>query len=185
MPERADEGVHRERSIAREILATPRLILRATCEEDIGVLHEKVFSDAEVARFVFAGRAFSLEESATFIRQNFNFAGDDIGLATLVERDSGEVIGFSGLGRCRVLGADDLEVGFVLARPAWGKGYASEIGRAQLELGIRGLGRERLLALAHPGNVRSINVILKMGMRHESDALVDGRGPRRVYCLEA
>jgi len=79
------------------------------------VLHEKVFSDAEVARFVFAGRAFSLEESATFIRENFNFAGDD----------------------------------------------------------------------AHPGNVRSINVILKMGMRHESDARVDGRGPRRVYCLEA
>lgn len=167
-----------------EILSTQRLILRPTSEGDIPALHEKIFSDADVIRFVFAGREFSLDESANFIREKFNFS-DKLGLSSLVERASGDVIGFSGLEPCTALGANDLELGFVLARSAWGKGYASEIGRAQIEFGLGHLGRPRLLALAHPANTRSIDVIAKLGMRHEADATVEGRGIRRVYSIEA
>jgi len=169
----------------REILSTERLILRTTSEDDIRALHEKIFSDADVIQFVFAGRRFSFDESAKFIREQFNFADKDLGLSSLVERGSGEVIGFSGLEPCTALGASDLELGFVLAKSAWGKGYASEIGQAQIDFGLGHLGRARLLALVHPANTRSINVIVKLGMRHEADATVEGRGVRRVYSIEA
>jgi RimJ/RimL family protein N-acetyltransferase len=169
----------------RDILSTDRLILRTTRERDIDALHKRIFSDAEVTRFVFSGKTFSLQDSAKFICEHFNFAGADIGLSTLVERASGEVIGFSGLEPCTALGTNDLELGFVLATSAWGKGYASEIGRAQIGFGLERLGRARLLALVHPANARSMNVILKLGMRHQIDTSVEGRGDRRVYSIEA
>ena len=169
----------------REILSTARLILRTTSERDIDALHEKVFSDADVIRFMFSGRTFSWQDSAKFIREQFNFSGDDVGLSTMMEKGSREVIGFSGLRPCTALGGNDLELGFVLAKSAWGKGYASEIGRAQIEFGLGHLGRTRLLALVHSANTRSINVIVKLGMRHRADAPVEGRGDRRVYSIEA
>jgi ribosomal-protein-alanine N-acetyltransferase len=49
-------------------------------------------------------------------------------------RDTGEVVGRGGLSRQVVDGRDRLEVGWVLHRRFWGQGYATEIGRAALEL---------------------------------------------------
>ena len=170
---------------SREILSTERLILRSTSEDDFRALHEKIFSDADVVRFVFAARRFSLDESANFIRGEFNCHNNDLGLSSLIEKSSGEVIGFSGLEPCAVLGADDLELGFVLAKSAWGNGYALEVGKAQIDFGLRRMGRRRLLALAHRDIARSIRVIVKLGMRHEADATVEGRGIRRVYSIDA
>jgi RimJ/RimL family protein N-acetyltransferase len=159
-------------------------VLRATVASDIAPLHERVFSDAAVIRFVFSGSPFTAAESESFMRERFNFSGADVGLSTLEERGSGEVVGFAGLIACAALGREDLEFGFVLARGAWGKGYATEIGRAQIDFGFHHLRRARLLALADPANTLSINVLAKLGMRHEADATIEGRGHRGVYCVE-
>ncbi len=169
----------------REILVTPRLALRATVAADIAPLHERVFADAQVIRFAFSGRQLSREETDRFVRERFNFAGADIGFSTLVERGSGEVIGFSGLSPCHALGRAELELGFVLAKAAWGKGYATEIGRAQVEFAFGHLRRSMLLGLADPANTPSIRVLLKLGMHPCADVVLQGRGPRQVYCLEA
>ena len=168
-----------------ELIATPRLVLRATVAADIAPLHERVFSDPEVIRYVFSGKPLSADESAKFVRERFNFEGADVGLSTLAERGSGEVIGFAGLLACDALGREDLELGFVLARRAWGRGYATEIGRAQIAFGFTRLRRARLLALADPANEPSRNVIVKLGMRHDRDVVVEGRGARMLYCIEA
>lgn len=166
-----------------EILSTPRLILRATTQADIQPLHECIFSVPDVVRFVFAGEPFSLHQSEEFITNKFNFAGSPTGLSTLVEKNSGTVIGFSGLSACKPLGQDDLELGFVLAKSAWGKGYATEIGKAQIEFGFGQLGRSRLLAMVAPDNTPSIHVLTKIGLKHEADVTVEGRGIRRIYCV--
>ena len=67
----------------REILSTPRLVLRATVSADVAPLHERIFSDPEVIRFVFSGRPFSAAESASFVRERFNVGGAQVGLSTL------------------------------------------------------------------------------------------------------
>src|SRR5256885_1200164 len=133
------------------VLATPRMVLRAIDEADNPPLYQKILSVPEVMNWVFAGTALSLAESESFIRANFNFKASPTGLCALADKASGEVIGFAGLNPCRVLSDDDLEIGFVLAREAWGKGLATEIGRAQLAFGFERLGRARLLALASAG----------------------------------
>ena len=167
------------------VLTTPRLVLRAICESDLPELHRKIFSVPDVMRYVFDGIALSDVESAAFVHEHFNSGGDKAGLCTLVEKVSDEVVGFAGLKPCTALDADDFEIGFVLAREAWGKGFASEIGHAQLAFGFQELGCQRLLALARPENISSIRTIEKLGMRHVKDLAVDGRGPRRVYCIRA
>jgi len=167
------------------ILTTPRLILRAVVEADISPLYQKIFGVPEVMSWVFAGKALSRAETERFIRANFNPEATPIGLFVLADRASGEVVGFAGLNPCQVLADDDLEFGFVLAREAWGRGLATEIGQAQLAFGFERLGRSRLLALASAENAASIRALQKLGMRHHSDVTSSGRSPRRVYCLGA
>lgn len=164
------------------ILTTARLRLRAVHKDDIAVLQARVFGDAQVMRHAFAGRALADTEAAAFIRAHFTFAVAPVGLAVLEETVSGEVIGFAGLNPCDALGTDDLEIGFVLARTAWGKGFAREIGAAQLALGFTQLRRPRLLALAAPGNAASLRVLEKLGMQPVADVTPPGRAPRRVFC---
>jgi RimJ/RimL family protein N-acetyltransferase len=167
------------------VLTTPRLVLRAICDSDLPELHRKIFSDSDVMRYVFGGGALSYAAVVAFVREHFHSGGDKTGLFVLVERASNQVVGFAGLKACVALEADDFEIGFVLAREAWGKGFASEIGQAQLAFGFHELGCQRLLALVNPKNVSSIRALEKLGMRHVRDLAVEGRGSRRVYCIQA
>jgi ribosomal-protein-alanine N-acetyltransferase len=60
----------------------------------------------------------------------------------------------------------DLEVGWHLARLAWGQGYASELGRELLRLGFAHHACSVLHAVVEPGNPRSMSVARRIGMRH-------------------
>ena len=73
----------------------------------------------------------------------------------------------------------------MLARHAWGRGIATEIGEAQLALGFEQLRCGRLLALADPRNAPSIHALEKLGMRHLETIAEPGRGSRSVYLIEA
>lgn len=164
-----------------DILKTERLTLRAAREADIAPLCEAVLGDAEVMRHAFAGAAMARADAEGFIRTRFNFSGGPVGMGTLVETASGQVIGFAGLNPCDALGADDVELGFMLARAAWGKGFAREIGTAQMELGFRALKRSRVLALASPDNIGSVAVLTRLGMTAVRDVMTGERGLRRVF----
>jgi ribosomal-protein-alanine N-acetyltransferase len=167
------------------ILTTPRLILRAAIESDIPILQERIFDDGEVMRYAFGGAPMAKAEAENFIRAHFTFDGSPTGIATLTEGPAGDVIGFAGLLPCAALGADDFEIGFVLARHAWGRGIATEIGQAQLALGFERLGCGRLLGLAEPRNAPSIHTLGKLGMRYLKDIAEPGRAKRSVYVIEA
>lgn len=102
-----------------------------------------------------------------------------------MERASNDVIGFAGLIPCDSLGVADFKIGFVLAKPFWGRGYAQEIGRAQLEFGFSQLRCTRLLAHVSPQNPAAIKALESLGMRWHSSFDVAGRGPRHVYLASA
>jgi ribosomal-protein-alanine N-acetyltransferase len=170
---------------ARAILTTPRLILRAAIENDIPILQQRVFGDSDVMRHAFAGVPMANAEAENFVRAHFTFGDSPTGIGTLIERPTGDVIGFAGLLPCGALGTDDYEIGFVLARHAWGRGIATEIGQAQLAFGFDRLGCKRMLGLAEPRNAPSIRTLGKLGMRHLKDLAEPGRGNRSIYAIEA
>ena len=58
------------------------------------------------------------------------------------------------------------EVGFVLARPAWGQGYGLEAMRAVVDHAAA-LGLKRLWARAHAGNLRSERLLQRLGFEEE------------------
>lgn len=167
------------------ILTTPRLILRAAIESDIPLLQERVFGDRDVMRHAFAGVPMTTGEAEAFMRAHFTFGGSSTGLATLVDRSGGDVLGFAGLLPSAALGADDFEIGFVLSRHAWGRGIATEIGEAQLAFGFDCLACRRLLGLVEPANAPSIRALGKLGMKHLEDIEPPGRAKRGVYVIEA
>jgi len=169
----------------RVILTTPRLILRAAVEEDISVLQNLILGDSDVMRFAFSGAPMAGDTAEDFIRRFFTFGDSLTGLAVLTEKPTSEVIGFAGLSPCQALEADDFEIGFVLARPTWGRGLATEIGEAQLALGFEQLECGRLLGLVDPRNAPSIHALEKLGMRYRATITDPRRGSQSVYVIEA
>jgi [ribosomal protein S5]-alanine N-acetyltransferase len=145
----------------RVILTTSRLTLRTTTENDISVLQNLIFGDSDVMRFAFAGAPMARDTAEDFIRRFFTFGVSLTGMAVLTEQPTGEVIGFAGLSPCDALADDDFEIGFVLARQAWGRGIATEIGEAQLVFGFDRLKCGRLLGLVDPRNAPSIHALEK------------------------
>lgn len=91
------------------------------------------------------------------------------GLWALEARESGEFIGFTGLA---VPGFEAhftpvVEVGWRLARSAWGKGYATEAGQAALAFGFGEVGLEEVVSFTVPANRRSRAVMERLGMSYD------------------
>jgi RimJ/RimL family protein N-acetyltransferase len=167
------------------ILTTPRLILRSATERDIPVMWERILGNSEVMRYVFQGVPMTQERAAEVMRKFFTFGDTLTGISVIAERPGGDLIGFGGLFPCAALGEDDLEIGFVLAPHAWGRGIATEIGAAQLAFGFERLDCRRLLGLVDPANKPSIHVLQKLGFRYLKDVAEPGRANRNVFSITA
>jgi ribosomal-protein-alanine N-acetyltransferase len=166
-----------------EIISTVRLSLRSPAEADLDALHERVFSDTDVMRFVLGGVPFTRDRSTEFFALAFDHDKTGLKLGVLVEKESSEIVGFAGLMECRILDQHEYEIGFVMSRSAWGKGYATEIGYGQLSYGFNVVGCARLLAQVAPDNAGSIATLEKIGMAFHSNIQSQARGLRRVYVM--
>jgi RimJ/RimL family protein N-acetyltransferase len=85
------------------------------------------------------------------------------GLVALLERDTGRFVGRSGLKYWPQF--DETEVGWVLHPDFWGRGFATEAGRACLDWGFRDLDVPYITAMIVPDNARSLRVAQRLGMK--------------------
>jgi ribosomal-protein-alanine N-acetyltransferase len=108
-----------------DIIATDRLVLRSASDPDLDPLYDIVFSVPEVLTQVFEGKPLSRKQAADFFYSAFDHDGNGMQLGVLTLKDSGTIIGFAGLLESTSLGQQDFEIGFVLGREYWGKGYAT------------------------------------------------------------
>jgi RimJ/RimL family protein N-acetyltransferase len=74
---------------------------------------------------------------------------------------TGEVVGRAGL--YFPTGWPGLEVGWLVAREHWGKGYAPEAGRASATWAHEELGSDHIISVIDPSNARSIRAAEKVG----------------------
>jgi len=170
--------------MAIEIIVTNRLILRSTGNSDLDQLYDIVFSDPEVMAQAFDGKLLSRKQAADFFGNSFDHDGNGMQLGVLTLKDSGRIIGFAGLLESTAIGKQDFEIGFVLGREHWGRGYATEIGVAQIEYGFEQKKCSRLLAFVSPRNEASKSALLKIGMQHHSTIETSSRGMRDVYIVQ-
>ncbi|MDQ1686850.1 MAG: hypothetical protein QOC82_3587, partial [Frankiaceae bacterium] len=87
-----------------------------------------------------------------------------------VELRRGGFIGFAGVSHPVFLPAvaDRPELGWRLARAAWGLGYATEAAAAARDDALGRLGLGELISIIHPENARSQSVARKLGMAVET-----------------
>ena len=90
------------------------------------------------------------------------------------EESSGAFVGRGGPSWTAVEGAECVEIGWALRQEVWGRGYATEIGRAGLDHAFSVLGVEEVVAFTEVHNARSRAVMERLGMRYVRQILRPG-----------
>ena len=141
-------------------LETERLLLRQFGEEDLDE-YAHMTADPEVMRYV-GGSPLSRDEawrSLGYLLGHWEIRG--FGLWAAEEKKSGDLVGRIGLYRPE--GWPGLEVGWLIDRPRWGEGFATEGGRAAMAQAFHALAPDRLISVIQPENAPSIRVAEKLG----------------------
>jgi RimJ/RimL family protein N-acetyltransferase len=140
---------------------TQHLILRRIHENDTASLHQ-CYSDPDVMKLM-PGGVKSLEASTqSVIRKIDHWHQRGFGLWSVVEKLSGIVIGHCGLVWSDHQGG--VEVGYLIAKEHWNKGFVTSAVRASLAVGFESMGVNRIFAVASPENIASRRIMEKVGM---------------------
>jgi len=154
------------------ILETERLILTVWEPSDWLELRS-IARDTEVMRFITGGVPWSDEQIRTYIeRQMKCYTVHGFCRWKLVEKSTGETIGFCGIGFWR--DAPHPEIGWWLARQSWGRGLATEAARAALIDALERVGLDRIISVAMPANTASIRIMEKLGLSFECEFESEG-----------
>lgn len=149
-----------------ELLTTDRLVLRDWEVEDAPEALA-VYGDPEVSRWLVPAMGLVEDEDAmrTVLREWIDFQATSdapCGYWALVRRSDGRVIG--GMSLTPLPPAEeDVEVGWQLARPYWGQGYATEAARALADWAF-GQGLEEMFAVMGSRNGRAMALARRLGM---------------------
>jgi len=147
-------------------IETDRLLLRMIRADDLDHL-ALLLSDPDVVKYVGDGQPAGRDEAEQALKSIIkHWQTHGFGRWAVVEKSSGEFIGFGGL---RSLFGTP-EVVYHLAKAHWGKGYATELARAAVRFGFQERGFDRIVAITKPQNTASINVMDKVGLHFEKHA---------------
>jgi ribosomal-protein-alanine N-acetyltransferase len=151
------------------VLRTDRLLLRPWDRADRPEF-ARMNADPEVMEFFVA--PLTREESDAFVdRIEAGFAEHGFGLWAVEELGTGAFIGFAGLlhQTFEAPFTPVFEIGYRLARHAWGRGYATEAAREAVRFGFERAGLVEIVSMTAVSNVRSRAVMAKLGMTHDPD----------------
>jgi len=167
--------------VPKRILETPRLILREMSLDDLDFV-AAMLADPEVMRYY--PKCYSREEAQVWIeRQMRRYARHGHGLWLAIDKAAGRPVGQVGLLIQQVRGVMEKEVAYLIHRPFWRRGFATEAGRAARDYAFEVLGRQRVIALIRPENVPSIGVARKLGLQEEPDRIQHGGFEHVVFSL--
>jgi RimJ/RimL family protein N-acetyltransferase len=144
---------------------TERLVMRGFSDADLDEW-AAICADPEVTRWVGDENGLSREDAW---RRMAYFEGHWVlrgfGNWALEERATGKLVGRAGLFRPEAW--PGLEVGWLVGRGHWGRGFAPEAGRASMEWAREELGADHVISLIEDSNERSARVAEKLGMTVE------------------
>ena len=144
---------------------TNRLSFAAPTDSDAAEMFQRYASDPEVTRYLGWPRHQSIADTRAFVA--FSAAGWERwpgGPYVIRARTDGELLGSTGLGFDR---ADEAMTGYVFAKSAWGKGYATEALGAMVDVSRR-IGLRRVYALCYPEHHASWRVLEKCGFTRDA-----------------
>ena len=145
-------------------LQTSRLTLRPLLPGDAETLHQ-IYQSEGVLRYFPNPLPPPLEIVQRFITgQQAHWEKHTYGDWGILPEGAQDIIGWAGLQYLPEI--DETEVGFLLDRPFWGRGYATEAAQASLRFGFTRFNLDHIIALVHPENLASRRVIKKCCMTY-------------------
>ena len=144
------------------MIETARLILRRWRQADVAPFHA-MGQDAEVMRYLGPAPTWA-EAQAAHDRMLACQAEHGMCFWAIERRADAAFIGFCGLKPGKPPIEPDVEIGWRLARAAWGRGYASEAAAASIAWGWAHLDVRSIAAITVPANVRSWGLMERLGM---------------------
>jgi RimJ/RimL family protein N-acetyltransferase len=162
-------------------ITTPHLKLLPLEATDAEILH-RIYQVDGVLRYFPNTTPAPLEKIQKFINaQEKHWAEYGYGNWGILPEGERQIVGWAGLQYVPEL--DETEVGYLLNRPFWGKGYATEAARASLQFGFERFNFDHMIALVHPDNLGSRRVLEKCGMTYMENKVLWGLEMMR-YCIE-
>jgi [ribosomal protein S5]-alanine N-acetyltransferase len=155
------------------ILESERLVLGTWQPSDVAEFRP-IATDPEVMRYITGGVPWSDEQIQSFVdRQIKLYSERGFCRWKLIEKASGNFIGFCGVGFWHVA-AQDPEIGWWLARCGWGRGLATEAARLALRDAFERSRLDRIVSIARPANTASTRIMQKLGLTLETEFEHDG-----------
>lgn len=147
------------------VLETPRLILRSFTLDDVDAMYQ-LMTVPDVIRYVGNKPAQSKQDVLEYMQQHplRDYQVYGYGRFACVCKETGQVIGFSGIKFLEEI--SETELGYRFLPEVWGKGLATEAGKAVIQF-AQGLGLRRLVAVIHPQNEGSKQVASRLGFTLE------------------
>lgn len=148
------------------MLETNRLIVKQSTFDNFDNVY-RLLSDAEVMRYVGRGaktREETIEGLEKMIR---HFEKHHFSFGDVYEKESGVFVGRAGLIYLEMNDSQpDIELGYILHKNFWNKGYATELAKGLIHWAFQDLSLQKLIAVAHPENKGSRHVLEKAGMHY-------------------
>jgi RimJ/RimL family protein N-acetyltransferase len=149
-------------------IETERLVLRPTSAQDFDAW-AVAMEDPETCRFIGGVQPRALAWRGLLMMAGA-WALQGFAMFSVIEKASGRWVGR--VGPWQPEGWPGPEVGYTIARPAWGKGYAPEAAAAAMDWAFESLGWTQIIHAIHPDNLASRRVAAKLGAVN--------RGPGRL-----
>ena len=147
----------------RQILETPRLVLREMTLADLDFV-AAMLAHPEVMRYY--PKCYSRAEAEGWIsRQTGRYNSHGHGLWLVSDKATGEPVGQVGLSPQVVDGVEEPEIGYLIHRPFWRRGLASEAAAGVRDHAFSVLGKAYVISLIRPENIPSQGVARKIGMQ--------------------
>ncbi|WP_349371571.1 GNAT family N-acetyltransferase [Salinarimonas sp.] len=148
-------------------LETERLVLRPWRDADRAPF-AALNADPAVMTF-FPAVLDRLDSDAAAARFRARFDRHGWGLWAVEVKGGPAFVGFTGLNPApeTLPFAPAMEIGWRLARAAWGRGYATEAARAALRFGFERLRLPEIVSFTTPLNERSVAVMERLGLRRD------------------
>ena len=150
---------------AGRVIHTRRLILRGWREADLRPYYA-MGQDREVMRYI-GPLATRGDVRSTHDRMNGRLERHGHCFWAVERKGDGRFLGFCGLVRGTPPIGGEVEIGWRLARHAWGQGYAREAAEASLSWAWRNLDRASIAGVTVAANARSRGLMERLGMTRE------------------
>lgn len=153
----------------RVVLETPRLILRSEWKPSDLTPFAALNADERVMEYF--PSTLTREETAAMIKRvELRFREDGMSFFACELKETAELIGFIGLAKPQFEThfTPCVEVGWRLAVPHWGKGYAVEGAKQAMAWGFEKFDLDEIVSFTAAGNQKSRRVMEKLGMTRDN-----------------